>query len=203
MIAKVARKVTKREAATCQLETAIKLFFEYRDLISAHTLCCAADGILEGVYKNERSAILRRQWDRSAGKGRLRFSFGEEWEIHFKSEYVREGFRILNAAQNFFKHAEKDHDRTYEFDGWEQTGFRIFFAVTNYLLVFGEITKAMGLYFNMFALLHPKMLAEGNPLLDVISADPNYDIMLENLSPEKITAVGYSKLKAICPELFV
>ena len=93
--------VTKREAATCQLETAIKLFLENRDLISAYTLCCAADGILEGIYRNERGEILKNRLDQSIVPGGLRFSWGEEVEIRIKPEHQKEVFLVLNSAQNF------------------------------------------------------------------------------------------------------
>lgn len=196
------QKVTKRDAATCQLETAIRLFFENRDLISAYTLCCAADGILEGKYKNDRREILDRQRDRLADSSDFRFSWKEEWEIRIKPEHRKEVFRLLNEAQNFFKHADRDHDSSYEFKDWEQTGFRIFFAVTNYKLVFGEITMAMNVFFTLFAILRPKLLAEGNPLLEIISANPESMDLLAKCSEEEIAAIGYSNLRSACPELF-
>ena len=195
--------VTKKEAATCQLETAIKLFLEHRDLISAYTLCCAADGVLEGIYKNRRAAILSRQQAQSEHLNNIRFSWREEWEIRIKPEYQKEGFRLLNKAQNFFKHADKDHDGSYEFMGWEQAGIRIFGAVTNYGLVFGETTKAMCVFFILFAMQNPDLLAEGNPLLDAISANPDCKNLSTRYSPEEIADIGYSNLKSACPELFL
>ena len=198
-----ARKVTKKEAATSQLETAIKLFLENRDLISAYTLCCAADGILEGIYKNKRGEVLRHQRERLADPGNFRFSWREEWDIRIEPEHRQKVFRLLNEAQNFFKHADKDHDSSIEFQGWEQTGFRIFFAVTNYKLIFGDSTAPMNVFFTLFAILNPDVLAEGNPILEVISANPDRMDMVANCSPEEIAAVGYSNLKSSCPELFV
>lgn len=194
--------VTKREAATCQLETAIKLYFGYRDLISAYTLCCAADGILEGVYKNDRAAILGRQMEHSGDSRNLRFSWKEEWEILFKPEYRKEGFRLLNYAQNFFKHADNDYDKSLEFKGWDQTGFRILAAVENYRLVFGETTKAMTVFLVLFLMLNPQLLKEGNPLSDAIKANPDCRNLTDRYSPEEISAVGYRNLKYSCPELF-
>ena len=194
--------VTKREAATSQLETAIKLFLENRDLISAYTLCCASDGILEGIYENERAAILGRQRDQSVDSSQFRFSWREEWKIRLKPEYQKEGFKLLNEAQNFFKHADKDHDSSYEFKGWDQTGYRIFFAVTNYKLIFGEITMAMNVFFTLYAILKPNLLAEGNPLLEAIAANPGCMDLVSRYSAEEIAAIGYCNLESACPELF-
>ena len=194
--------VTKREAATCQLETAIKLFLENRDLISAYTLCCAADGILEGIYSNERGEILKQQLDQPIVPGSLRFSWGEEMEILIKPEHQKEVFRVLNAAQNFFKHADRDHHSSYQFPDWELTGVRLITTVMNYKLVFREITPAMNLYIALYAIVNPGLLAEGNPLLDVMVAMPDIKAMSERLSREDIAAIGYSTLKSTCPGLF-
>ena len=79
--------VSKEMAATCQLETSIKLFLENRDLISAYTLCSAADGILEGIYENKRDQILKHQRVRSATSGSLRFSWAEEVKSRIKPEH--------------------------------------------------------------------------------------------------------------------
>ena len=120
--------ITKQEAARSQLETAIKLYFENRDLISAYTLCSAANGILEGIYENEREIIIAKQLDRHSEPTEIQYSWNEEWEMRFKPEYLIESFRLLNATQNFLKHADKDHDSIHEYDDWEETGARIFLA---------------------------------------------------------------------------
>ena len=194
--------ITKREAATCQLETAIKLFLENRDLISAYTLCCAADGILEGIYSNERDEILKKQLHQSMTPDRLRFSWAEEMEVRIKPEHQKAVFRLLTAAQNFFKHADKDHDSSYQFPDWELTGVRLAMTVINYNLVFREITPAINLYFTLYAILKPDLLAEGNPLLDVMAAMPDIKAMSEGLLREDIATIGYSALKSACPGLF-
>ena len=194
--------VTKQEAAACQLETAIKLFLENRDLISAYTLCCAADGILEGIYKNERDDILKRQLDQPVSVDSLRFSWAEEMEIRIRPEHKKEVFRILNAPQNFFKHADRDHDTSYQFPDWQLTGVRLATTVINYNLIFQEITPAMNLYFTLYAVLNPDLLTDGNPLLDAMASLPDIKAMSMGLSREDIAAIGYFTLRSTCPELF-
>ena len=196
------RTVNKKEAATCQLETAIKLFLENRDLVSAYTLCCAADGILEGIYHNERDEILRRQRDQSTPSNRFRVSWGEELENRIKPEHQKEVFRLLNAPQNFFKHADRDHDSSYEFPDWELTGIRTVTTIMNYNLVFGETTPAMGLFVTLYALLQPDLFPAGDPESDASSVMPTFDMMPKEYSREDVAAVGYSALKLTCPGLF-
>ena len=194
--------VTKSCAATRQLETAIKLFLENRDLISAYTLCCAADNILEGIYSNERDEILKKQRDQSITSGSFHFSWAEELDIRIKPEHRKEVVRVLNSAQNFFKHADRDHDSSYQFPDWELTGIRLITTIRNYNLVFRETTPAMNVYFTLYAILKPDLVAEGNPVLDKMAAMSDIKAMLEKCSREEIAAFGYSALKSTCPELF-
>ena len=196
------RNISKKEAATVQLDTAIKLFFENRDLVSAYTLCSAADGILEGIYKNERATIMARQYDKYGEAKMFRFSWNEEWEIRFKPEYKKEGFRLLNATRNFLKHADKDHDVVHEFKDWKETGIRIFGAITNYNLVFGETSPAMNVFFVLYMVLYPKLLREDNPLFQKILGNPLCENAIERFSQAEIAAIGTSNLENACPELF-
>ena len=98
-MAKKSVTVTKKKAAKCQLETSIKLFFENRDLISAYTLVCAANGILEGIYQNERDEILRKQREQSGTVSSLQFSWEEELDLQIKPEHKKEVFRALNPRK--------------------------------------------------------------------------------------------------------
>ena len=182
---KAKKKVTKQEAATYQLETAIKLFFENRDLISAYTLCCAADGILEGIYKNNRTEILSRQRERLTNPSNFCFSWREEWEILFKPEYQKEGFRLLNKPQNFLKHADKDPDSTYDFN-WDLHGLRILGTVRNYKLVFGKITEAMNIFFIWYAVLNPHLLKKESPISETIAANSDCQNLLKRCPYSKI-----------------
>ena len=194
--------VSKRDAATYQLETAIKLYLEDRDLISAYTLCCASDGILEGIYKNERDEILQRQRDEDTSFESVDVSWGEVLEHQIRPEHKKEVYRVLNAPQNFFKHADRDHDSSQIFADWELTGVRIMMTVRNYNIVFRETTAAMNVYGAWYAMLNPDLLVEGSPLLDAMTALPDINAMSERLTREDIAAIGYSALKANCPGLF-
>lgn len=196
------RTVSKQVAASAQLDTAIKLFFENRDLISAYTLASAADGILEGIYQNKRSEIINRQDWNFGDRRQGRFSWNEEWEIRLKPEYKKPGFRLLNAVQNFFKHADKDNDAALDFNEWEETSWRIFRAILNYHLVYLEVSPAMNVFFNVFAALHPNLLTEDNPLRELIENNPLCENLSERFSQAEISAIGFEKLERDCPDLF-
>ena len=194
--------VTKKEAATCQLETAIKLFLENRDLISAYTLCCAADGILEGIYGNERDEILKRQRDQSMTPDSLHFSWGEELENRIRPEHWNEVVRVLNAPQNFFKHADRDHDSFYQFPAWEADWSTD--CYDSHQLQLSYWGNHPGDERVLHSVCDPKSrsVAEGNPLLDALAARPDFKTMSEGLSRKDIAAIGYYALKYNCPGLF-
>ena len=194
--------VSKRDAATHQLDTAIKLYFENRDFISAYTLCCASDGILQGMYENKRDEIIQKQRSEEANLGSVDVSWREELENQRRPEYKKEVFAALNAPQNFFKHADRDHDSSQQFADWELTGVRIIMTVRNYDIVFRERTAAMNVYGAWYAMLHPALLVEGSPLRENLASLPDIKAMSEGLTREDIAAIGYSALKTNCPELF-
>ena len=194
--------VTKKEAATCQLETAIKLFLENRDLISAYTLCCSADGILEGIYKNEREKILRNQRHQSTTSDGLRFSFAEQMEILVKPEHLKEFFQKLNATQNFFKHADRDHDDSHQFGDWEMTGARLLTTIMNYYIVFQERSPAMNLYFILHAIQNPDLLVKEKSSQSILPIISDIGAKLEGFSRDEIVKFGYFVLMITSPNLF-
>ena len=90
--------ISKIEAATRQLDTAISLWFTNSDIISIHTLACSAYQIIHDINKKKGHRDLL-------------------YDSHVvKDEYRREMVNLLKKDYNFFKHAEKDPDGSIEFD---------------------------------------------------------------------------------------
>lgn len=189
--------VSNRRAATVQLETAIKLYFENRDLISAYTLASAADGILEGIWKHEQTAITER---REAEGKPVRFTLNGEFARRLNPDVKpKEGFEYLYKAQNFFKHADTFYNQELVFYSVEHTGLRIFTTIASYNLIYEQITPAMNVFFSWYAVFNPNILGEGNPLLALLEAHP---ISQTFCSPADLASLGYSNLQKNCPELF-
>ena len=89
-------KVTKFKAAESQLCSAIRLLFEDRDIISTHTLACAA------------MVILHDHIPKVDKHGAASFS-----TLHYDNTYVKEECRkdyynTVKKSCNFFKHADRD-----------------------------------------------------------------------------------------------
>lgn len=96
-------RLSKLDAATRQLETAITLYFQDGDAVSIHTLACAAYEIFETLNK------------RSGGPPTIRQQFRND----IKPEYVELVYRKLESARNFFKHADRDPDASIDFSQFE------------------------------------------------------------------------------------
>jgi hypothetical protein len=91
-------RLSKEEVAVRQLDTAIGLLFDGGDVVSVHTLACAAANVLRDI---------------------LRASGGETWQDAIISTYPgmeREIRQTLVRAQNFFKHADRDPEDALDFD---------------------------------------------------------------------------------------
>jgi hypothetical protein len=113
-------RVTKLDAARRQLATAIRLLFDDGDRISIHTLAAASGEIL-------------RDLGRPKGLGSM---FKDSSLV--KPEKQKEIRDIFSAAQNFFKHADRDPEAVHDFRP-EVTPFHIFDAVELYSAVAGTL----------------------------------------------------------------
>lgn len=114
-------RLSKHQVAIRQLDTAINLFFDGRDVVSVHTLASAASAVFADLVK----ASGQERW-----RDRIVASFpGQEDEV----------IRTLRRAENFFKHADRDHDDELEFD--ETTNDETIIVAT---LEYGELLRGTG-----------------------------------------------------------
>ena len=115
-------QVTKTEAAERQLRQAIYLFFERKDPVSIHTLVGAAHEVLHGLAKREGKTSILKDY------------------ANIRPEKRCERIRVLNAAPNFFKHADRDPDEILEFCP-ESTKFLLYDAVEMYFHITETLFK--------------------------------------------------------------
>lgn len=189
--------ISKIDAATSQLETAIKLFFEGRDILSAYTLCCAADGILEGLWQSMRHTILLQRGFNPNYPPPEQQSMKEIWDDHLVPEFKKESIPRINATQNFLKHADKDPNSTHEFDPFNETSIRIMATCRNFSLITGNVTPAIKSFQSWSAAIHPNLLKKDSYLRKLVD-----DKITKQISPPDALAAGLMLLKKECPELF-
>jgi hypothetical protein len=93
-------KITKAEAATRQLNTAIRLFFASGDSVAIHTLAAAAGTVFADLVETQKPGI---SWQQS--------------NIRIDSQLKEHDyFDLLRESQDFFKHADRDPDDAHDFD---------------------------------------------------------------------------------------
>lgn len=114
-------RFAKQEVAIRQLDTAINLLFDGRDVVSVHTLASAASAVFADLVK----ATGQERW-----RDRIVACFpGQEDEV----------IGTLRRAENFFKHADRDHGDELEFD--ETTNDETIIVAT---LEYGELLRGTG-----------------------------------------------------------
>lgn len=114
--------ISKLDAARRQLETAIRLYFHNGDPVSIHTLTAAAYNVIRDIT-GKRGAPPMLLKDKI-------------FEV-VKPEYQTEFRNLINKAENFFKHGDKDHEATLVFNPL-LTEILLLDACSQYLQITGE-----------------------------------------------------------------
>ncbi len=151
-------QIGKTQAASQQIVEAARLFFEERDPVSIHTLVAASHGILRD--------LLLKKGDRSFLKD---------------SPYIREDKRtefrrIINRAQNFFKHANRDPEESLQFDP-ASTKFLLLDGIEMFYRLYDVRPLELEFFRVWFVAAHPQFLLDG-PLKDQVApllATPGFD----------------------------
>ena len=115
-------KVSKLEAAKRQLETVIRLYFSNGDPVSIHTLTAAAYNILHDVTKQKGAEPM-------VIKGQMLDYAKPEYRQMIKGK--------VSEAENFFKHADRDHEATLDFNP-DMSDLLIIDACAQYKKLAGE-----------------------------------------------------------------
>jgi hypothetical protein len=157
-------KVKKIDVAREQIETAIVLFFKDDAPISVHTLGSAAFQILKDIS------------DINNG------NFAFELSVRIKPEFLKLYWNKFNAAANFFKHADKDHDSELEFND-NINELLLIQCCLGYKEVAKVTTDTMIIYANWMALFYPKLFGK----------ESQFD--LTNIDRKQMKIIGEEMLK--------
>jgi len=133
-------EISKLDAAKRQLDIAINLFFKQSDPVSIHTLTAAAHQLLMDIGHLENIK-----------------SFVKE-SIVIRKEALKEYMMMINEAENFFKHAEKDPAALLKFNP-EQTEFLLLDAVEMYMQLTGEMPEDMSIFRGWFLIKYPNVVS--------------------------------------------
>jgi hypothetical protein len=135
--------ITKLDAAKRQLETVIRLYFHYEDPVSIHTLVCAAYNIVHDIKRKRGGPPMLVKDDLI--------------KVYVKTEYQQQMRKKLNEPENFFKHADRDHAATIEFNS-DASEFMIWDAVRGYFEITGEWTPLFQVFTGWFISVNEKII---------------------------------------------
>ncbi|HYE22526.1 MAG TPA: hypothetical protein VD998_02985 [Verrucomicrobiae bacterium] len=153
--------LSKTDAAKRQIEMAVKLFLRDQDPVSIHTLTSAAYNVLLDL-KNKRKidlVVLKSTSFIKPGK---------------EKEYLA----ILNQAENFFKHADRDPDELLKFNP-ELTTYALSDAIRVYYVLTGESTPLMKA-FNMWFMLRHTDLVDNPECKQILHEIKTLDVLNVN-----------------------
>lgn len=134
-------KISKLDAVRRQLETAVRLYFAYGDPVSIHTLSAAAYNVVQDINSHKEG---------------LRLIAKDRFLDYIKEGHEKEVRTLINSAENFFKHADRDHESTLDFNP-AQTDFLTFEASVVYRQLSGENPPLLRLYEVWFISQHPNL----------------------------------------------
>ncbi len=143
-------RVTKIDAARRQMRTAVRMFFEDKDTVSAYTLAAAVEGILGGLLKQKGEPHPFRDSD------------------IIRPERKKEFVAILNRPRNFFKHAASDPNAVLEFHPLMLT-HALFECEMLYERYTGRALREGWFFFLWFGFHYPDVVEPG-PLRDGLDA---------------------------------
>lgn len=129
-------EVTIKDAALCQLETAILLWFQYGDPVSIHTLAAAACGCYHAIGDRQGMPTVVETFRKSLPKKK-------RWVTH--------------SAQNFFKHGPERGRPTESFRPEEAELFMIDSTILHERL-FTKRTPLMSCFFARISYENPALV---------------------------------------------
>ncbi len=162
--------ITKQDAASGQLVTAVALFFCDDDPISIHVLASSASQILYDVCKHKGVTSIR-----------------DVWLDYIVDEYETEWIRKTKQAYNYFKHAKDDPFTALERFDPRSNECRLLEACIDYLTVykFPQSPLEVRFYFTWFLITHPRIIRRGHPLTEFVTTAQSLNELREQKSPDE------------------
>lgn len=134
-------RISKLDSAKRQLEVAVRLYFASDDPVSTHTLASAAYNVLRDISAQRQSPGMLLK----------------DTLIQMLRPETRDMFRRkVNEAENFFKHADRDHDASFEFYPGLTEVF-LLDACDQYYRLTGESSPLFKLYRGWYAANNPEL----------------------------------------------
>jgi hypothetical protein len=123
----------KLDAASRQLDCAIRLVAAHDDELAVHTLVMATFGIL-----NDLASVQT-----------------QDYELIYKPYFTGIGWSRLTQTANFLKHADRDPDAIVDVVDPQENDWRIGFCLLLYRSLKGTLSPTMAAFHNWMTVRHP------------------------------------------------
>ncbi len=167
---------TKPDSAVRQLDVAIGLLFTDGDPLAIRTLAGAAYGIFADLAEHQR--------------------LGSSWRtklIEDSGLSKKEALKLINEAQNYLKHADKDPESTLSFDE-EENDHLIFIASIECGGIGHRLSFSMQAFQIWYLAMYPEKIGhEVEPVKTAVKVFPN---LAEKTRPDKL-ALGHEFLEQV------
>jgi hypothetical protein len=138
--------ITKHDAALSQVNTAIRIYFSNGDPISIHTLIAATYALIKGLNKMLGGKPMIKE-----------FAFLKDG-----TDLKKTALNAVHKADNFFKHADRDAEKSLEFKP-ALTDFFIWECCEKWQELTGSLSPEMLTFRGWFYALHKDNIPTLNP----------------------------------------
>jgi hypothetical protein len=153
--APIKRKVMRLDAVRCQIDSAIKAYFLWDDLVSALTLAGAAERVLSDLQPQDGIVGVDARSIRSMAN------------LHIRTEHQKEAATLFRADYDFFRHADRKPQAEYELN--EMTvDFFLYASIGAFEFLKQEKTAAMKTFTWWFMAKYPDWMKRDSPHLEVV-----------------------------------
>lgn len=149
--------ISKTVAAECQLNTAIRLFFENRDNLSSYALAVASREVMDDVIQGRSKELYQRELTRVGDPPKVWLSYREEMKIRIKPEGYKGFLKLDRNWQNFLKHADCDPDAEIAPIKKKHLALTIISAIKNYTVLTQCWSVEMVTFFTWIAVAEPHL----------------------------------------------
>ncbi|MGH8771983.1 MAG: hypothetical protein ACREV2_12510, partial [Burkholderiales bacterium] len=132
--------ISKLDAAKRQLETVIRMYFNSGDPVAMHTLAAAGFNVIRDLNKKRGGGPMLQ----------------DKMFEYVKPEHHKLLREKMSEAQNFFKHADRDHEATLEFNP-DSTEFLTLDACYKYAELTGEFPPLFQIYSGWMMITHKEI----------------------------------------------
>jgi glutaredoxin 2 len=149
--------ISKLDTSKRQLETAIRLYFQSGDPVSIHTLTAAAYNVIRDINQKRGGPPMLTK---------------DKMLEFVKPEFQKALRDKINEAENFFKHADRDHNATITFNPAE-TEMLIMDAASQYYKLTEEDSPLFAVFRGWFMAKNPDLFtlpSEAERILSVTAS---------------------------------